>query len=109
MEEKRALTRRQFASSDFDASGYSFNEQPGEFVATIDCKRWGKTKLISYFTFEDGRKVVSVTWPRSNYRGLTDMPLGSKVKLTFRPSRTGTLNLMDVVLLSGPVAEREVA
>ena len=52
MTEQRGLSRRQFAASGFDPDGYLFNEQPGEFLAVIDCKLWGKLKkLITYMTF----------------------------------------------------------
>lgn len=103
--EQRALSRRQFAASDFDTTGYSFNEEPGEFIATIDCKRWGKKKLVTFFTFEDGRKVVAPTWPNSNYLGLADLPLGTKVRLNFQPTRTGKLNLKGVDVLHIPVQQ----
>lgn len=105
--EQRALSRRQFAASDFDTSGYSFNEEPGEFVATIDCKRWGKKKLVTYFTLEDGRKVVAPTWPNSNYLGLADLPLGATVRLNFQPTRTGKLNLKGVDALHIPVQQMD--
>lgn len=62
MKGKNALSRRQFCSSGFDDSAYEFNYQPGEFTGTIDCKRWGKgKKLVTYMTFEDGRKIAVLT------------------------------------------------
>lgn len=106
--EQNALSRRQFAASDFDTSGYSFNEEPGEFVATIDCKRWGKKKLVTFFTFEDGRKVVAPTWPNSNYLGLANMPLGSTVRLDFQHTRTGKLNLKGAELIQSPTLQTEL-
>lgn len=48
MAQKNALSRRQFRESEFDDSSYEFNLQSGEFVATIDCKRWGKRKKFVY-------------------------------------------------------------
>ena len=105
MAEQRALSRRQFADSGFDASGYVFNEVPGEFTATIDCKRWGKCKLVTYFTFDDGRKVVAPTWPKSDYLGLAELPVGSRVQLDFQPTRTGKLNLKDVSVLHIPTQQ----
>lgn len=107
--EKRALSRRQFAASAFESSGYSFNEEPGEFVATIDCKRWGKKKLITFFTLEDGRKVVAPTWPNSNYLGLANMPVGAIVRLDFQHTRTGKLNLKGVELIQTPSIQAENA
>ena len=83
MTERKVLSRKKFAASGFDAAVYAFNEEPGEFIATIDCKRWGKKKMVTFFTFEDDRKVVAHTWPNSNYLGLANMALGSKVRLCF--------------------------
>lgn len=48
MEEQRAFSRRQFAESGFDTTGYAFNEEQGLHTAVIDCKRWGKHKLVAY-------------------------------------------------------------
>lgn len=100
---KNALSRRQFQASGFDASQYKFNFQPGEFVGTIDCKRWGKCKkLITYMTFEDGRKIAVLTWPRSSYEGLAGMLEGSKVRITYMENRGGTLCVRRAVLLAEP-------
>ena len=90
--EKNALSRRQFRQIGFDESQYIFNQQCGVFVATIDCKRWGKRKkLITYMTFEDGRKIVAPTWPRSRYEGLADMQVGCRIRVTYDENRAGTL------------------
>lgn len=107
MAEKRALSRHQFAESGFDASGYAFNEIPGLHSAVIDCKRWGKHKLVTYFTFDDGRKVVAPTWPNSNYLGLAELPVGTKVELDFQHTRTGKLNLKGVTALHIPVEQAD--
>ena len=105
MAEKRALSRHQFAESGFDTSGYAFNEIPGLHTAIIDCKRWGKHKLVTYFTFDDGRKVVAPTWPNSNYLRLAELPIGSKVELDFQHTRTGKLNLKGVTVIHIPVQQ----
>ena len=103
MTEQRGLSRRQFAASSFDPDGYVFNEQPGEFVAVIDCKRWGKRKkLITYMTFEDGRRIVATTWPKSNSLGLAELPVGTKVELDFQHTRSGKLNLIGVTMIHIP-------
>lgn len=103
MTRNKALSRRQFQASGFDASQYKFNFQPGEFTGTIDCKRWGKgKKLVSYMTFEDGRKIAVLTWPRSSYEGLAGMLEGSKVRITYMESRSGTLCVRRAVLLAAP-------
>ena len=99
MSEKQAYSRRQFAESGFDTTDYLFNEIPGLYNATIECKRWGKRKLVTYFTFDDGRKIVAPTWPKSNYLGLAELPVGSRVELDYQYTRTGKLNLKSVVSL----------
>ena len=100
MAEQQACSRRQFAESGFDTTGYTFNEIPGLHTTTIDCKRWGKHKLVTYFTFDDGRKIVAPTWPKSKYLGLDELPLGSRVELDFQYTRTGKLNVKGVTTLS---------
>lgn len=107
MAEQRAYSRRQFAESGFDTTGYTFNEEQGLHIGTIDCKRWGKHKLVTYFTLDDSRKVVAPTWPNSNYLGLAELPIGSKVELDFQYTRTGKLNLKGVTVLHIPVQKAE--
>ena len=107
MAEQQAYSRRQFAESGFDTTGYTFNEIPGLHTATIDCKRWGKSKLVTYFTFDDGRKVVAPTWPNSNYLGLAELPVGTKVELDFQHTRTGKLNLKGVTALHIPIEQAD--
>lgn len=103
MAQQNALSRRQFKETEFNGKDYKFNMQPGEFVATIDCKRWGKRKkLITYMTFADGRKVVTPTWPRSRYEGLANMEVGSKIRILYEENRSGTLCIRRAVLLVEP-------
>ena len=103
MAQQNALSRRQFRETEFNGKDYKFNYQPGEFVATIDCKRWGKRKkLITYMTFADGRRVVAPTWPRSRYEGLANMEVGSKIRVLYEENRSGTLCIRRAVLLAKP-------
>ena len=99
MTKQRALSRRQFAESGFDAAGYAFNEERGLHTGIIDCKRWDKQKRVIYFTLDDGRKVVAPTRPNSNYLGMAELPIGSKVELDFQHTRIGKLNLKGVASL----------
>ena len=103
MAQKNVLSRRQFKGNEFNGSGYEYNLRSGEFVATIDCKRWGKRKkLVTYMTFDDGRRIVAPTWPRSSYEGLAAMAVGSKIRVTYIESSTGNLCIRRAVLLAGP-------
>ena len=103
MAQKDALSRRQFKETEFDGSGYEYNLRSGEFFATIDCKRWGKRKkLVTYMTFEDGRRIVAPTWPRSSSERLASMEVGSRIQIVFLKNRTGDLCVRKVVLLAEP-------
>ena len=103
MVQKNALSRRQFKENEFDSSGYEYNLRSGEFVATIDCKRWGKRKkLVTYMTFEDGRRIVAPTWPRSRYEGLANMEVGSKIRIIYIESSRGNLCVRGAALLASP-------
>ena len=98
MEEKRALSNRQFAASDFDIKPYSFITTEGIFTGTLDFKRWGKKKnLLSYFTLADGRKIFASTFALQDYLGLVDIRLGTNVKLTFAAAKkSGVIYLRKV-------------
>ena len=103
MAQMNALSMRQLKESEFDGSRYEYNLQSGEFVATIDCKRWGKRKkLVTYMTFEDGRRIVAPTWPRSSYETLAAMAVGSKIRVTYIESSRGNLCIRRAVLMEKP-------
>lgn len=53
---------------DINYEDYSFCEQEGTFKATLIYKRWGKkSNVVAYFTFEDGRKIVTAAWRNLDY------------------------------------------
>lgn len=89
-------SKQQFAHSDFDASGYEFAKAEGVFSARVDCKHWGKNKLLCYFTLENGEKLLSAVFQQDGYLGLNDIPMGTRVKLTYRKSNTGNCYLKEV-------------
>ena len=105
MTANNVLSKRQLQTFEFDDSEYVYNLQPGEFTGIIDFKRWDKgKKLVTYMTFEDGRKIVAITWPRSNHECLTDMEVGSKVRVTYMVNRSGVLVIRRAVLSEAPAA-----
>lgn len=89
-EVKRALGWREFVESDFDGRDYHFPDFDGTYIGTIACKRWNKSKnLLIYLDLEDGRKILTAAWNTTDFYGLADMPVGTKVRVTFRFSRKG--------------------
>lgn len=83
MERIRALSKAQFAQGGFDTSDYHFITEPGTFTALLDLKVWGKRSLECFFTFADGRKIIACTFPKVDYLGRADIPIGTKLRLTF--------------------------
>ena len=83
MEKIRALSKAQFAQSGFDTNDYHFITELGTFTAYLDLKVWGKRCLECFFTFADDRKIVACTFPEADYLGLADIPIGTKLRLTF--------------------------
>jgi hypothetical protein len=68
MAQQNALSRRQFKETEFNGKDYRFNMQPGEFVATIDCKRWGQTEEADHLHDLCG-------WPQSGGPDLAPEPV----------------------------------
>lgn len=73
-----------------DTSMYNVQTQPGEFTGTLDVKKWGKkTNVICFFTLDSGEKIAANVWWRQNYLGLKEIPIGSRVTLSFEISKKG--------------------
>lgn len=95
---KYVMGRLDFIDSDYDMHDYLFMTEEGEFEATIDLKRWGKSGyVINYFTLSDGRKIVANTWWNNDYLGTAYMPNGTKVVLAFKKTKSGFVALKSVV------------
>jgi len=85
---RKAYTKEQFEESGFDASGYKYNAETGNFTGTLVIKRWCKEihALIAYIDFDDGRKIEQKIYPANDYLGITTIKMGSKVKLKYAKS-----------------------
>ena len=89
-DEKKALTWQEFVDSGFDGRDYQFPDFEGTYEATIACKRWNKSRnLLVYLDFDDGRKVLTAAWNTTDFFGLADMPVGTKVSVTFKTAKSG--------------------
>lgn len=90
MKEQRALSWQQFLESGFDGREYTFPDFEGTYEAAIACKRWNKSRnLLVYLDFDDGRKILTAAWNTTDYYGLADMPVGSRIRATFRRTKKG--------------------
>jgi len=98
--EETSMTQ-QFNETNFDGVDYEYNLTPGEFVATIDGKVWGKgKKLFTYMSFADGRKIVAMTCPRSKGEGLAGIAAGSKIRVLYLADRSGVACVRRAALLT---------
>ena len=99
-EDKRAMTWQEFVESDFDGRAYEFPDFEGTCFATIACKRWNKSRnLLVYLDLDDGRKLLTAAWNTTDFYGLADMPVGTRVKVTFRIAASGKAFLREAVQL----------
>ena len=98
--EKRALSWQEFVDSGFDGRDYEFPDFEGNYEATIACKRWDKNRnLLAYLDFDDGRKIMTSAWSEKNYLGLADIPLNTRVSVSFQFSAKGISYLRSVEVI----------
>lgn len=87
---KGAMTWSEFVESDFDGRDYEFPDFAGSYEATIACKRWNKSRnLLVYLDLDDGRKIITAAWNTDDFFGLTELPIGARVRVTFVESKSG--------------------
>ena len=99
--EKRALSWQEFFASGYNGLDYRYPDFEGTYAATVACKRWRKRNcLFAYLDLADGRKILTAAWSDKGYLGLAEMPIGSRIMVTFVRSSTGRVNLRSVEPLS---------
>lgn len=93
-----AYSKRQFARSDFDRTGYEFNETEGVFSGTLVCKAWGKKcNIVCYADLDDGRKIICTAYQKpGNYLGIPDIEVGTRIILEFKRTKQGKMRLNSV-------------
>ena len=75
---------------------YVLNLEPGDFLAVLDLKAEARRCLRAFFTFDDGRRIMSTVYWWQCYLGLYDIPNGSKVKLHYDENSHGEVYLTAV-------------
>ncbi len=100
----RAATRHQFLHSGFVDRDYRFIKYEGTFDGTLVFKRWCKgCKLIAYFDMADVQTILTCAWVDKDYMGLADIPIGAKLRLTFKNSKRDNIPfLRDVEIITLP-------
>ena len=62
---------------------YVLNLEPGDFYAVLDLKAEARRCLRAFFTFDDGRRIMSTVHWWQRYLGLYEIPCKSRVKLHY--------------------------
>lgn len=112
---KRGYSIKEVDEMGFPIWDYDFPAGRGEFTGTLVLKRWNEhLALICYFDTDQGEKLKLCIWfkydnertyrPRNSDLDVSEIPLGSRVQVTFEPSGTGK----STVWLSASVMERYV-
>ena len=85
------ISRSDFSISNLAANDYRLNMEPGVYEAVLEMKAQAGRKILRvFFTFEDGRKIIAPSYPWQRYLGFYEIPLGSRVRLTYTKTSHGT-------------------
>ena len=100
MYDNRALSIDQFMRSGIDTNDYKFIKTEGTFRAVLDLKVWGHKMLKNFLTLEDGRKIIACTFSLEKYMGMAELPLGTRLELTFKEAkRSSAIYIREVKVL----------
>lgn len=108
MNKNKVYSMNQMTDIGFDPLPYKMMEQEGEFKATLDFKRWGrKQNLVAYFSVDEIGKIVASTFWNREYLNLKEIPIGSRLIITFyRKGKTGNyLRKIQVLDAKGNIKE----
>ena len=75
---------------------YVLNLEPGDFFAVLDLKAEARRCLRAFFTFDDGRRIMSTVHWWQRYLGLYEIPCKSRVKLHYDANSHGEVYLTAV-------------
>lgn len=84
-------TAEQLMEIEADTSMYQYHLVADTVIARLDLKAWMKARgrLRAFFTCEDGQKIIAFLCSFNNYLGFRDIPVGSRLKLTFSETEKG--------------------
>jgi len=86
----KIYTQRELELANMLTMEYELNLEPGTYEAVLDLKAMTRANVLRvFFTFADGRKIISTVNWWSNYRGLLDAEVGVKYLLTYRDYPAG--------------------
>ena len=90
MMQDTVYTREQMRELRIMTQDYAINVEEGSFSARLDLKAEGHSGTLRlFFTFDDGRKIISPVYWWNRYLGFYELPVGSRVLLTYTRSSQG--------------------
>lgn len=85
------LSRDDFRASDMAVNDYRYNLMPGSFDAVVILKAQASKGILRvFFLFDDGRHVIAPVYGWQSYLGFYEIPIGSRVRLTYTETLRGT-------------------
>lgn len=97
--ENKVYTQDELRRGNILTTEYKLNLEPGVYIARLDLKAEnvrGKKCLRLFFTFEDGRKVISTAHWWNGYLGFFERPIGQLLRLTYAANTQGEVYLTAV-------------
>lgn len=77
-------TRNQMRELCIMTQDYELNVEEGSFSARLDLKAEGHSGTLRvFFSFDDGRKIVAPVYWWKRYLGFYEIPVGSRLLLTY--------------------------
>lgn len=94
-EDSRAMSWDQFVKSGFDGRDYKFPDFEGDCCSSPSPASDGNKNhnLLVYLDTKDGRKFITAARGKDNFYGLADLPVGTRVLVTFGASDQGNFFL----------------
>ena len=82
--EDKIYNSREMQKQNICTTDYEFNYEEGTFEGILQLKAQSfNGPLRLFFQFVDGRKIIVLTWWYDRYAGMKDVPVGSRMNLTF--------------------------
>ena len=101
--ENKVYTQDELRRENILTDEYALNLEPGEFIARLDLKAETPRRnncLRLFFTFEDGRKVMSTAHWWQRYIGFMETPADTRMRLTYGKTTRGEVYLTGAEVLT---------
>lgn len=84
-------TQESIRDSRINTQAYHLNLEVGIFEATLEMKAKGHPGILRvFFSFSDGQKIIALVYWWQQYLGFYEIPIGTKLFLTYERNARGT-------------------